>query len=31
MAVHDLRKQTKASTGQRIVEDESSCSCLKKI
>ena len=31
MAVHDLRKQTKASTGQRIVEDESSCSCSQKI
>ena len=31
MAVHDLRKKTKASTGQRIVEDESSCSCSKKI
>ena len=27
MAVHDLRQKTKASTGQRIIKDESSCNC----
>ena len=31
MAVHDLRQKTKASTGQRIIKDESSCNCSEKI
>jgi hypothetical protein len=31
MAVHDLRRKTKASTGQRIIKDESSCNCSEMI
>lgn len=31
MAVYDLRKQTNASSGQRIVQDEASCDCSQKI
>ena len=31
MAVHDLRQKTKASTGQRIIKDESSCNCSEMI
>ena len=31
MAIYDLTKKTKASTGQRIIKDESSCNCSEMI